>query len=71
MVDDSCCCSCFPLFHGSFPQPLLVFSFVHWQIVFTVVKVAAFVMDCTSEFLQLFVEMNGCNSDACIIIFSG
>jgi hypothetical protein len=53
-----------------FPSPLFVFSFVDWQIVFAVVKVAASVMDCTSEFLQLFAEMNGCNSDACRIIFS-
>jgi len=52
-----------------FPLPLLVFSFV-WQIVFAVVKVAASVMHCASEFLQLFAEMDGCNSDVRIIIFS-
>jgi len=72
MFDDSCCCSCFPPFHGSFPQPLLVFSFIHyWQIVFAAIKVASSVMDCASEFLKLFAAMDGCNSDVRIIIFSG
>ena len=37
---------------------------------FAVVRVAASVMHCASEFLQLFAEMDGCNSDVHIIIFS-
>jgi len=60
----------FPVVPWLFPLPLFVLSFV-WQIVFAVVKVAASVMHCASEFLQLFAEMDGCNSDVGIIILSG